>query len=119
MTTEPPLRKPKVIVPNLPMRHDSALNQKVPALDLNPASRYGVITPLTEGRIDTEALVSTIERIKIAFPSIVHPEDYIVCVGDVIITSAVIAECWRINGVARVLRWDRVKREYQVAELPA
>ena len=113
------LRKTKVIVPNLPMRHDSALDQKVPALDLNPASRYGLITPLTEGRIATEALKSIIEQLKSNIPEVVHPSDFIVCVGDVIITSAVIAECWRVNGVVNILRWDRVKREYQVAELPA
>lgn len=104
----------KVFIPSLPTRWDAATHSRVPSLDLNPAAKYGDLENMTDG--DHHDIQADIERIRIATAEVRH-DDLLLCVGDVILCAAAIAFISDQNGEVNVLRWDKVKRGYNIEEV--
>lgn len=105
---------PKVIVPNLPTRFDQATQKRVPSIDINSASRYGSFEFLVkdfDGDTET-ALPQVASRM-----TDLEGQDYLIlCVGDVIIIAAAIAYANEAAGFARLLRWNRHSKSYNIVE---
>lgn len=92
----------KVFIPQLPTRFDQATQQRIPTINVNPASRYGELVQLTvAGTTHEEAL----RQIKTVAPIIGH-DDFILAVGDVVLLTRTILIALRENGRATLLRWD-------------
>lgn len=100
--------KSRVFIPSMPTRYDAATRQRVPSVDLNPAATFGDIQILAS-KFDIQAVQDGLHDMQ--------EEDYILAVGDVILTAVAINEAWRRLGVAKLLRWDRVRKEYDIAEI--
>lgn len=105
---------PNVYIPSLPTRYDAATGQRVPSLDLNPAAAYGDLVNMVDGPV--EDIPAAISIIKEKVPRIMD-FDYVLAVGDVILTTALIAYVCAQNGSAHVLRWDRKRHEYDIVEV--
>jgi hypothetical protein len=104
----------KVFIPNLPMRYDQVTNKKIPSIDLNPASHYGELIPLIEGKIDSYQLgfAEISSRIKAEMKA----GDFILSVGDVLLVAAAILYANESFGSVNVLRWDRQMHKYFIVE---
>lgn len=103
--------EPRVLVPNLSTRWDIATGQRVPTLDLNPASEFGEIVVMTEGPVDRNSINGTIKEL---MAHDVRPEDVILPVGNPLLTAAVVTRSIQLNGLANCLFWDRRTRAYSV-----
>lgn len=100
---------PKVFIPTLPTRYDAATRARVPALDINPALRYGeLVTMIDEGE-ELDELVGLSYAIA--------PGDYILAIGDIAALIIVTANVCHRLGSAQLLRWDRKKQDYYVTEV--
>lgn len=106
----------KVFIPSLPTRFDAATKERVPSLDLNPAAQYGELVKLVEGPVDGDNINEAIDQVKTGINDC-GIDDYILCVGDVVLTAAAIVVVCRWHGKANILRWDRVRRGYDVMEV--
>lgn len=104
----------KVFIPSLPTRWDAATHSRVPSLDLNPAAKYGDLENMTDG--DHHDIQADIDQIRIAADKI-GPDDLILCVGDVILCAAAMAYVAADHGTVNILRWDKVKRGYNIEEV--
>lgn len=98
-----------VYIPSLPTRYDMATQQDVPMIDLNPAAAYGELRVLSEH----PATEGDVDRMRVPITA----DDYILAVGDVVLVAALIAHALVTTGAARVLRWDKHKRDYDVWEV--
>jgi len=99
----------KIWVPQLPVRFDIATQTYSPTFNLNKADSYGKISlmaPLGTPRGEIASNVpSAISK--------VDPEDYILCIGDMAICATVIALILIRDGTANLLRWNRIKSDYE------
>lgn len=103
-----------VYVPSLPTRYDAATDSRVPTVDLNPALKYGELkvvaeSPLTDPEIGNAVGIASTTRIR--------DGDYVLAVGDIIVTAALIARAVQLNGKASVLRWDKSASTYRITEV--
>lgn len=103
----------KVYIPSIPTRWDAATEQRVPSVDLNPASKYGDLIAMSNG---TGSLKDQIEEVSHKADD-VQPEDLVLCVGDVVLTAVAIARVHEINGAVTLLRWDKQRHGYDEVEV--
>lgn len=110
--------QPKVFVPNIPTRFEPLSGGRVPTINLNPAMEYGDLVPCISAEVNVrdyevnDLLAGVQESLRNC-----SKHDYILCVGDPILIAAAIAYAHDINGEAKVLRWDRSKKSYDVVEV--
>lgn len=105
---------PKVMIPNLPTRFDQATRQRVPSIDINPAAQYGEFAYLVNDfNGDTDSALSELANQMDAM----NPDDIILCVGDIVLIAAAIAYANDTFGAARILRWSRNKKSYDLLEI--
>lgn len=102
---------PKVFIPSVPTRWDEATRGRVPSIDLNPAAQYGELHTLSDGQGPFE---DQLESVRLTAGEAIDKDDYILCVGDVVLTAAAIAIANAMNGVVNLLRWDREAKHYNV-----
>jgi len=101
----------KVYIPQLPTRFDYATQQRIPTINVNPASRYGDLVQLSAPGTDhAEGLA----QVKAAAQAIGN-SDYILAVGDVVLLTWTILTALRQNGRATLLRWDG--KDYTTEEI--
>ena len=100
-----------VWIPSLPTRYDAATHTRVPSLDLNAAARYGAMVNMLE-----EPAANTQDSINLLNEATekVQKDDLILCVGDVVLCAAAICMVNEKNGHVNLLRWDRVRRTYEI-----
>ena len=100
-----------VFIPNVPTRYDAATEGRVPSIDLNPATQFGSLVTMTKTDAPADQQVRDIKaEIDIRF----QEGDYILCVGDVVLTAVAIAYVSKLFGAATVLRWNRRAKSYDV-----
>ena len=108
------MKDQKVYIPSIPKRWDEATGSRVPSIDLNPAAQYGELKALSSNQ--EEPLYKQIEQAKTNIKGI-DVDDYILCVGDIVLTAVAICEAVKINKVVRLLRWDRKRHGYDEVEV--
>lgn len=105
-------------MPHVPSRHDPIAKARVPVIDMKPATQYGELVPCIDMSVDVRS-----ENIDELLPTVqeslrdMSRDDYILCVGDPILIAAAISYAHDVNGEAKVLRWDRNRRGYDVVEV--
>lgn len=99
-----------VFIPDIPTRYDKATDSRIPSIDLNPASQFGELVPMSSSGNPNEVQMEEVRETA----SRVGPEDYVLCVGDIVLTALAIASVCAVNGSVRLLRWDRESRSYNV-----
>jgi len=102
-------REARVLIPQVPTRFDKVAGRRVPSVDLNPAARYGEFTELS---VD-----GGIEELRSRFAVEARANDYILCVGDVVMVAAAISYACDAFGKARLLRWDKNRKTYDTMEV--
>ena len=103
----------KVYIPQLPTRYDRATDTRVPSIDLNKAALFGELTVIT---VQPTPMEDAMEQIQAVAGSIT-PDDLILAVGDVALLVATAAIACRATGIARILRWDKQKQDYDIVEV--
>jgi hypothetical protein len=106
-----------IIIPNLPLRWEGATRSYVPSLDLNPASKHGKLVHVTRGWHRPEEFADGIEAVRTHVINEASAEDYVLCVGDVVLTAAAMKFMCEKFGKVTLMRWDRVQREYEITEV--
>lgn len=103
---------PKVYVPQVPSKYDTATKLWVPSVNLDNAKQYGeilVMLPPNANRLHINPLITALREQMKDF----GPEDYIVAVGDPsLIAAASCIAVRRTNGLLRILKWDRLSSSY-------
>lgn len=103
---------PKVYVPQVPSKYDTATKLWVPSVNLDNAKQYGeilVMLPPNANRLHINPLITALREQMKDFSA----EDYIVAVGDPsLIAAASCIAVRRTNGLLRILKWDRLSSSY-------
>lgn len=102
---------PKIMIPNLPTRFDQATQRRVPSIDVNPAAQYGEFHYLVE-KFDCDPMIALEELANNM--GMMREDDIILCVGDIVLIAAAIAYANDTFGYARLLRWSRKKKSYDL-----
>jgi|AntRauTorcE11898_2_1112593.scaffolds.fasta_scaffold00643_7 hypothetical protein len=110
--------RPKVFLPSVPTRYDPISSKRIPSIDLKPAMRYGELVQLVslQAGFREDEIHEAIETLQEGLQNYTS-EDYILCVGDPILMAAAITYATDLSQTVKVLRWDKVKREYDCAEI--
>ena len=102
----------KVYAPQVPSRYDTATRLWVPTMDLAPAKRFGelvVMLPPGTNRMQPDDLMSALHERMRDF----GPGDHLIAVGDpLLIAAAAIIAARQSAGELRLLKWDRIARDY-------
>ena len=106
----------RVFIPQLPTRWDVATNQRIPAIDSNPAAQWGELVIMYPHDTPKEQAIA---RLRAAGTPPIEPGDYILAVGDVVLLTLVILGAMRRNGYATLLRWDSETKTYRTEEVHA
>ena len=106
---------PKVYVPQVPSKYDSATKLWVPSVNLDHAKTFGevvVMLPPNANRMHIAPLVVALREQMKGYTT----EDYIVAVGDPALISVAACLAERKAGFLRILKWDRQVGIYMVVE---
>lgn len=108
----------RVFLPHVPTRFDPLTSQRVPSIDFTPAAEFGKLQQLTtfDRAIESDDVNDALDQIQTNLSSLT-PNDYIVAAGDPILIAAAISYANDLIGVARVLRWDRQSKSYNLVEV--
>ncbi len=106
----------RVFIPQIPSRYDTNASAWMPTVNIDPAKKFGelnVMLPPEANRLEVSSIVSVLKRMMKDY----GPDDYVLALGDpmIIALASVIAE--RAAGTLRMLRWDRMSREYMLVEV--
>lgn len=110
--------KPRIFLPSVPTRYDPISNSRVSTIDLKPALKFGelvtLVDPQSGFRDDQihDAIIELQENLA-GF----KPYDYLLCVGDPILIAAAITYASDLSPTLKVLRWEKSRREYDLAEI--
>ena len=107
----------KVYVPQQPSRFDTATRLWIPTVNLDSAKVYGevvIMLPPNANRLHTAPLVAALKELMASFTA----EDYVVAVGDPsLIAAAACIAARKTGGSLRLLKWDRMSKDYISVEL--
>ena len=107
----------KVFVPQQPSRFDAATRLWIPTVNLDPAKAYGaveVMLPPNANRLHTAPLIAALKDKMSEFTE----DDYIVAVGDPsLIAAAACIAARKTGGLLKMLKWDRMSRNYISVEI--
>jgi hypothetical protein len=107
----------KVYVPQVPAKFDAATRLWVPTVNLRSAEKFGAIVeclPAGAGRLHLAQLVIALrERM-----DGISADDWIVAVGDPSLIAAAAVIMFKRTGALRLLKWDRMEKQYIAAEVP-
>lgn len=107
----------KVFVPQQPSRFDAATRLWIPTVNLDPAKEYGaveVMLPPNANRLHTAPLIAALKDKMSEFTE----DDYIVAVGDPsLIAAAACIAARKTGGSLKMLKWDRMSRNYISVEI--
>jgi hypothetical protein len=105
----------RVFIPQLPSRFDTQIKQWVPTVSIDSAKTFGelqIMLPPEAYRLSPETIVETLQKVMADY----GPDDYLLALGDPFIIGIAAAIADRASTPLRMLRWDRMAREYQALE---
>lgn len=101
----------------VPSRYDPASRLWVPAVEMRPAEKFGelvIMLPPNSARAGIAPCVDAMKELMKSFSA----EDYLIGVGDPSLIGA--ASCIAVRhtgGLLRMLKWDRMAKDYFLAEV--
>jgi len=107
----------RVFVPQEPSRYDRATKLWIPIVNISPAEKYGeivVMLPPSVNRAHTAPLVHVIKECMRDFTA----DDWVVALGDPSMIAVACCVAQRhTGGLLRLLKWDRIVRDYISVEI--
>lgn len=103
----------RVFIPQIPMRYDRVTSSRVPSLDLNPAADYGTCIAMASPDASGNAAIRQVRDAA----SHIKPNDLILGVGDVALIATALIYANQKNGSAQLLRWDKIRKHYDIQEI--
>lgn len=107
----------KVYVPQVPSRYDQHIQSWVPTVNLDPAKAFGqieILLPPEAGRMAPESLY----KILLKGMEKITKDDWLLATGDPIITAIVTTlAVQKLDGLLRLLRWDKRAKAYEPIEI--
>jgi hypothetical protein len=107
----------KVYVPQVPSRYDQDIQSWVPTVNLDPAKAFGhieILLPPEAGRMAPEVL----HKILLKGMEGITEDDWLLATGDPIITAIVTTiAVHKLDGLLRLLRWDKRAKAYEPIEI--
>lgn len=107
----------KVYVPQIPSRYDSQIQSWVPTVNLDPAKAFGqieILLPPEAGRMAPDAL----RKILLKSMEKITANDWLLATGDPVITAiATTISVQKLDGLLRLLRWDKRVKAYEPIEI--
>ena len=107
----------KVYVPQVPSRYDQDIQSWVPTVNLDPAKAFGkieILLPPEAGRMPPESL----HKILLKGMEDITEDDWLLATGDPIITAIVTTiAVQKLDGLLRLLRWDKRAKTYEPIEI--
>lgn len=109
---------PRVFIPAVPTRYDPIKDGRISSIDLRPAMHFGELTVLVPDiyPITNDNCGDTLAAIRAGLVGM-SANDFVLAVGDPILIAAAIAYADDMNGVVKVLRWDRRIQNYHTIEV--
>lgn len=108
---------PKVFIPSIPSRFDPGSKLWIPTVEAKPAERFGELVIMLPPNGARAGLVPCVDAIREKMRDITA-DDYIVCVGDPsLIGAACCIAARKTGGLLRMLKWDRMAKDYFLAEV--
>ena len=108
---------PRVFAPSLPSRFDSASRLWVPTVEISPAEKFGKIVVMLPANAARAGLAPCVAAMKEQMADY-GPDDFIIGIGDPSLIGA--ASCIAVRqtgGLLRMLKWDRMSKDYFLAEV--
>lgn len=106
-----------VYAPMVPSRFDPGSNLWIPSIEIAPAERYGkilIMLPPNGVRAGTAPCVAAIKEKMEHFSA----DDYLIGVGDpTLIAAAACIAVRKTGGLLRMLKWDRMAKDYLGVEM--
>lgn len=105
----------RVFIPQVPSRYDTKIGSWVPTVNLDPAKDFGelvIMLPPEASRLETDDIVRLLKAAMTEY----GPEDYILALGDPLVIAVASAVADRASSPLRLLRWDKISRQYQLME---
>ncbi len=107
----------KVYVPQVPSRYDQDIQSWVPTVNLDPAKMFGhveVLLPPEAGRMAAK----DVHKILLKGMEDITKDDWLLATGDPVITAIVtIIATQKLDGLLRILRWDKRAKTYEPVEI--
>lgn len=101
-----------VYVTQSPIRVDQATGREAPRFNLSKAAEYGEIHVLFPPRAPFIQSGELIAQLDIALSNYSRDNDYLLTLGDPVITAAAVYVLSTRLGSFRVLRWDKITGRY-------
>lgn len=109
--------RPKVYVPQVPSKYDTATRLWIPSINIDGAKDYGeivIMLPPNANRLHAAPLVAALKERMADY----GPEDCFVAVGDpTLIAAAACIASRKTGGLLRLLKWDRMAGNYLLVEV--
>lgn len=110
---------PKVFAPHIPSRYDSASRLWVPSVEIRSAEKHGEIVVMLQPNSARAGLAPCVAAMRERMEEeSFGPEDFLIGIGDPSLIGA--ASCLavrRTSGILRMLKWDRMAKDYYLAEV--
>lgn len=108
---------PRVFAPQQPAKFDNDTHLWIPTMNLKPAEKWGelvVLFPQSVSRANTAPLIEAMKERMRDFTE----DDCIIAVGDpALIAAAACISARLCGGKLRMLKWDRMSRDYILVEV--
>lgn len=108
---------PKVFAPHIPSRYDSASRLWVPSVEIRPAEKFGDLVVMLQPNSARAGLAPCVAAMKEMMANF-SDQDYLIGLGDPsLIGAAACIAVRKTGGLLRMLKWDRMAKDYFVAEV--
>lgn len=112
------MKKSRAYVPSVPTRYDPINKIRTPIYNLESAAEYGIVTPLVSisESLDQYSFSELANQVRHGL-SHMQEQDYIVCIGDPVLIGIAMNVALKLFGRTRILRWDKVRKQYTELEV--
>ena len=108
---------PRVFAPHIPSKFDTATKLWIPSVEIAPAEKYGTVVAMLQPNSARAGLAPCVAAMKERMADY-NEEDFLIGIGDPsLIGAAACIAVRRTGGLLRMLKWDRMAKDYFVAEV--
>jgi len=108
---------PKVYAPSIPSKFDPGSGLWIPTVELSQANKFGEVVVMLPPNAVRAGLAPCVAAMKEKLQAY-SADDYLIGVGDPsMIAAAACIAVRKSGGLLRMLKWDRMSKDYFVAEV--
>lgn len=107
----------RVFAPSIPSRFDAASHLWIPSVEISPAEKFGKLVVMLPPNAARAGLAPCVAAMKERMEDFTE-EDYLIGIGDPsLIGAASCIAARKTGGLLRMLKWDRMAKDYYLAEV--